>query len=200
MSSTFTHLPVMNGSSSSGNTAATKDSSTASTQTSTKGSAELLLARQLKELQRKPVEGFSAGLVDEANLFLWEVCVIGPAETPYEGGLFRGRLEFPTNYPLMPPKLTFTTSIWHPNIYKDGRVCISILHPPGEDENGCESAAERWLPVHTITTIMVSVISLLSSPNDSSPANVEAAVHWRTDKDTFNKRVRLCVRKSQEDL
>ena len=61
-------------------------------------------------------------------------------------------------------------------MYPDGQVCISILHPPGEDQFGYEQANERWLPVHTVETIMLSVISMLSSPNDESPANVEAAV------------------------
>ena len=58
-------------------------------------------------------------------------------------------------------------------MYPDGQVCISILHPPGEDQFGYEQANER---VHTVETIMLSVISMLSSPNDESPANVEAAV------------------------
>ncbi len=61
-------------------------------------------------------------------------------------------------------------------VYPDGTVCISILHEPGEDKYGYEDASERWLPVHTIETILLSVISMLSSPNDESPANLEAAV------------------------
>ncbi|KAH1114772.1 hypothetical protein J1N35_008150 [Gossypium stocksii] len=60
--------------------------------------------------------------------------------------------------------------------YPDGRVCISILHPPGDDPNGYELASERWMPVHTVGSIVLSIISMLSSPNDESPANVEAAV------------------------
>lgn len=58
-------------------------------------------------------------------------------------------MTFPEDYPNSPPKLQFTTPIWHPNIYSDGRVCISILHPPGEDEWGYEKASERWLVCRT---------------------------------------------------
>jgi len=58
----------------------------------------------------------------------------------------------------------------------DGYVCISILHEPGDDKWGYESASERWLPVHTVETILISVISMLADPNDESPANVDAAV------------------------
>ena len=85
-------------------------------------------------------------------------------------------------------------------MYADGRVCISILHNPGDDPNGYETAAERWSPVHTVETIMISIISMLSSPNDESPANVDAAKQWRDDRDGFKKRVSRVVRKSQEML
>lgn len=59
---------------------------------------------------------------------------------------------------------------------KNGNVCISILHEPGDDKYGYEKASERWLPVHTVETILISVISMLADPNDESPANVDAAV------------------------
>lgn len=50
------------------------------------------------------------------------------------------------------------------------------MHPPGEDKYGYERPEERWLPVHTVETILLSVISMLSDPNDQSPANIDAAV------------------------
>jgi ubiquitin-conjugating enzyme E2 G1 len=159
----------------------------------------LLLKRQLKELSKNPVDGFSAGLLDEQNVYEWEVCVMGPSGTLYEGGLFRARLSFPRTYPQRPPTLRFTSPIWHPNVYPDGTVCISILHEPGDDEYGYERAEERWLPVHTVETIMLSVISMLASPNTDSPANVEAAREYREKPDEFAKRVQRCVRKSQEE-
>ena len=59
---------------------------------------------------------------------------------------------------------------------KSGDVCISILHDPGEDKYGYERPEERWLPIHTVETILVSVISMLADPNDESPANLDAAV------------------------
>ena len=131
------------------------------------------------------------------------------------GGFFRARLTFPSEYPLLPPKMRFETPIFHPNsespsshiwphlthvfaVYQNGDVCISILHPPEEDKYGYESAAERWSPVQTPETILLSVISMLSSPNDESPANVEAASLWRDNTPEFKKRVRKCVRDSLE--
>lgn len=63
-----------------------------------------------------------------------------------------------------------------PSVAKNGDVCISILHEPGEDKFGYEKPEERWLPIHTVETIMISVISMLADPNGDSPANVDAAV------------------------
>lgn len=109
-------------------------------------------------------------------------------------------MNFPKEYPMAPPTLRFITPMWHPNVYADGNVCISILHPPGEDKWGYEEANERWSPVHTVETIMVSVISMLSGPNDESPANVEAAKEWREDYAAFKKRVQQVVRRSVEEM
>lgn len=64
------------------------------------------------------------------------------------------------------------------SVDKNGDVCISILHEPGDDKFGYEKASERWLPVHTVETILISVISMLADPNDESPANVDAAVSF----------------------
>ncbi|KAL4149712.1 hypothetical protein QTP88_003589 [Uroleucon formosanum] len=160
----------------------------------------LLLKKQLTELHKNPVEGFSAGLIDDNDIYKWEVLIIGPPDTLYEGGFFKAHVNFPKEYPLRPPKMKFVTEIWHPNIDKSGDVCISILHEPGDDKWGYEKASERWLPVHTVETILISVISMLADPNDESPANVDAAKDWRDNYPEFKRKVARCVRKSQEDI
>jgi ubiquitin-conjugating enzyme E2 G1 len=83
-------------------------------------------------------------------------------------------------------------------VYKDGSVCISILHSPGEDPHGYEHASERWSPVQTVETILLSIISMLSCPNDESPANIDAAKMWRDDPAQFKRTVARCVRKTQD--
>ncbi|XP_073421680.1 ubiquitin-conjugating enzyme E2 G1-like [Dendrobates tinctorius] len=159
----------------------------------------LLLRKQLAELNKNPVEGFSAGLIDDNDIYKWEVLLIGPQDTLFEGGFFKVHLTFPADYPLRPPKMKFITEIWHPNVAKNGDVCISILHEPGEDKFGYEKPEERWLPIHTVETIMISVISMLADPNSDSPANVDAAKEWREDPNgEFKRKVARCVRKSQE--
>lgn len=81
-------------------------------------------------------------------------------------------------------------------VYKDGRVCISILHAPGDDPNQYEHASERWSPIQSVEKILISVMSMLAEPNDESPANVDAARMWREDRKQYEKIVRDNVRKS----
>ncbi|KAL8996091.1 MAG: hypothetical protein Q9169_004330 [Polycauliona sp. 2 TL-2023] len=159
--------------------------------------AQGLLSRQLKQMQSdKDIPGISCGLLDN-NVLEWEVMLMISDDCKYYGGgFFRAHLNFPPEYPHLPPKMTFQTPIFHPNIYSNGDVCISILHPPEEDKYGYESASERWSPVQTPETILLSVISMLSSPNDESPANVEAARMWREDEKGFRRKCRANVRAS----
>lgn len=109
---------------------------------------------------------------------------------------FESSLFHPNSVSHCPPVSLFSLFGADRSVYPNGEVCISILHPPEEDKYGYESAAERWSPVQTPETILLSVISMLSSPNDESPANVEAARLWREDPKEFKKRVRACVRES----
>lgn len=107
------------------------------------------------ELARNPPDGVSVGLGEDDNIFQWELMIVGPPDTLYEGGFFSAKLQFPTDFPNSPPEMIFSTPIWHPNgavstspfiaiitllinirsftVYENGKVCISILHPPGED-------------------------------------------------------------------
>ncbi|XP_025154737.1 ubiquitin-conjugating enzyme E2 G2 isoform X2 [Harpegnathos saltator] len=92
--------------------------------------------------------------------------------------------------------MQFTCEMFHPNIYADGRVCISILHAPGDDPMGYESSAERWSPVQSVEKILLSVVSMLAEPNDESGANVDAAKMWREDHSEFEKIAQKLVRKT----
>lgn len=121
---------------------------------------------------------------------------LGPDSTCYEDGVFSARITFPTDYPLSPPKMQFTCEMFHPNVYPDGRVCISILHAPGEDPLGYESISERWSPVQSVEKVLLSVVSMLAEPNDESGANVDAAKMWRQDRQTFLDKAEEIVRKS----
>ena len=65
------------------------------------------------------------GPVKKQNkIFLKKKIKVG---TPYEGGVFFLNIHFPNDYPFKPPKLTFSTRIYHPNINSNGSICLDIL-------------------------------------------------------------------------
>ncbi|XP_027625611.1 ubiquitin-conjugating enzyme E2 R2 isoform X2 [Tupaia chinensis] len=113
-------------------------------------SSQKALMLELKSLQEEPVEGFRITLVDESDLYNWEVAIFGPPNTLYEGGYLKAHIKFPIDYPYSPPTFRFLTKMWHPNIYENGDVCISILHPPVDDPQSGELPSERWNPTQNV--------------------------------------------------
>ncbi|KIX95006.1 uncharacterized protein Z520_09316 [Fonsecaea multimorphosa CBS 102226] len=139
--------------------------------------------------------------IDEENIYHWNLAlmVINP-DSLYYGGYFKAQMSFPRDYPYKPPDFRFSKPLWHPNIYADGRLCISILHAPGEDIMSGESAGERWSPAQRVESVLISILSLLDDPEISSPANVDASVMFRDDKEAFKARVGQDVEASKKDI
>lgn len=54
-------------------------------------------------------------------------CVAGKESPPYDKGAFRVEINFPTEYPFKPPRITFMTKIYHPNVDEKGHVCLAII-------------------------------------------------------------------------
>ncbi|ODQ77993.1 hypothetical protein BABINDRAFT_163043 [Babjeviella inositovora NRRL Y-12698] len=161
-----------------------------------RSTAQRRLLKEYQQLARDPPPGIVAGPLDEDNLFVWECYLEGPTDTPYENGVFPATMTFPKDYPLAPPTLKFTPALLHPNIYKDGTVCISILHSPGDDPNQYERPEERWSPVQSIEKILLSVVSMLAEPNCESGANIDACKLWRDDREGYDQQIRGYVRKA----
>ncbi|KAF5834871.1 ubiquitin-conjugating enzyme/RWD-like protein, partial [Dunaliella salina] len=103
----------------------------------------------------------------------------------YAGGIFSLRLSFADTYPAKPPKVRFVTEIFHPNVYTDGSLCLDIIQ-------------DAWSPIHTVSTLLTSIQSLLTDPNTASPANPEAAHLYNNDRAAYNKRVRKLAARSVE--
>lgn len=133
-------------------------------------------------------------LPKEDDFLTWEFIIIGPQDTLYENGIFKGHIKFTKQYPNEPPNVIFH-NIVHPNIYKTGQVCISILHK-GSDYTGYEKDIERWLPSHGVNTIMLSIISMLSAPNFESPANMDASLLCKNNFEKYKKTIYKLVEES----
>jgi ubiquitin-protein ligase len=146
--------------------------------------AQRRLMRDFKRLQQDPPHGVS-GSPDVDNILKWHAVIFGPAGTPFEDGTFNLRLEFSEDYPNKPPRVMFTTKMFHPNIYADGSICLDIL-------------GNTWSPTYDVCAILTSIQSLLDEPNPNSPANSVAAQLYTENRREYEKRVRDCVESSWE--
>jgi len=141
-----------------------------------------ILKNEFSDLTKDPPEGFLVE-PDQNDFSTWYVGIFGPPDTLFAGGYYKAILKFPFDYPYRPPTLKFLSDMWHPNVYPDGHICISILHEPGEDERSGEKACERWSVAQNVRSILLSIISMLNEPNTSSPANIDASVEYRKYKE-----------------
>lgn len=167
-----------------------------------KSTAASLLLRQYRELTdpKKAIPSFHIELEDDSNIFVWNIGVMVLNEDSiYHGGYFKAQMRFPEDFPFSPPQFRFTPAIYHPNVYRDGRLCISILHQSGDPMTD-EPDAETWSPVQTVESVLISIVSLLEDPNISSPANVDAAVDYRKNPDQYKQRVKMEVERSKQDI
>lgn len=172
--------------------------STASTMADVGAEAAKRLRTEYKDLSKQTWTNIE--LVDD-NIFEWRVAliVLNP-DSLYYGGYFNAIMSFPRRYPYAPPDFRFARPLYHPNVYDNGRLCISILHPPGDDEMSGESAAERWSPVQSAESVLLSILSLLDDAECSSPANVDAGILLRKDPVEYKQRVKRDTERSKQDI
>ncbi|KUJ11699.1 uncharacterized protein LY89DRAFT_594358 [Mollisia scopiformis] len=147
----------------------------------------------------------------DGGLFKWDIglIVINP-DSVFNGAYFKASLTsrpqlacemtFTDKYPFSPPTFKFIRPIFHPNIYTDGKVCISILHAPGEDEQSGELASERWTSVQSVETVLRSILLLLDDPEISSPANVDAGITYRDAREVYDAKAKESVKESLQDV
>ena len=156
------------------------------------------LRNEYKNILKNPNYFYSVR-PNENNFLKWDFILLGPPDTIYEGGMFNGNITFPKNYPERPPQVKFTSELFHPNFYKDGRVCISILHE-GEDQYGYEKSSERWNISLSFDSIMMSILSILAEHNLESPANMDSALMWRNEFNKFKTKVYKIIAKQQNKI
>ncbi|KAJ8407662.1 hypothetical protein AAFF_G00275190 [Aldrovandia affinis] len=129
--------------------------------------------KELNDLARDPPAQCSAGPVGD-DMFHWQATIMGPNDSPYQGGVFFLTIHFPTDYPFKPPKVAFTTRIYHPNINSNGSICLDILR-------------SQWSPALTISKVLLSICSLLCDPNPDDPLVPEIARIYKTDNEKYNR-------------
>lgn len=131
---------------------------------------------ELKHISELNDPHISVSLIDN-NLCRWNVKIIGYPGTLYENKELHLKITLSKDYPFKPPKVKFTTPVYHPNIY-EGSVCLGML------KKG------NWLPITSQLSIIMSIIHLLEEPNPDDPFDVEATKMYVEDKTKYTKIVR----------
>lgn len=133
--------------------------------------------KELSDLSSHPPEGVKVHIKDE-DVSDIQASIDGPACTPYLGGVFRVKLVLGKDFPASPPKGYFITKIFHPNVAKNGEICVNTLK-------------KDWKPDLGIKHILLTIKCLLIVPNPESALNEEAGKLLLERYDDYCKRARM---------
>lgn len=137
------------------------------------------LVKDVSSLYKNPLHDMGIYYThDDENMLRGYAMIIGPKDTPYEDGFYFFKFHFPYDYPQHPPRVFFMTNDgktrFHPNLYRNGKVCLSILNT---------WRGEGWTSCQTIRTILMTIISVL---DDKPLLNEPGITEKNKDFETYN--------------
>ena len=134
---------------------------------------------------------FTVGLIDDSNIFEWEATIPGPKNSPYEGGIFTLRIEFPKDYPnyRFPPKVNFMNKVYHPSVRNsDGKISVSILYE------------DYYTDVKVIDILNAIQNLLINPPCPKNILDMEIYRQYNSDREAFNAKAREWTKKYAYDF
>ena len=123
--------------------------------------------KELENITKDLPDNYSA--FPHGDIYNWQAVIPGPSDTPYEGGVFFLNIHIPEEYPMVPPRVSFTSRIFHCNINSNGSISLDILK-------------NKWSPALRISTLILSITSLLSEPNPDDPLVPDIAIIYKGDR------------------
>ncbi|VDO06910.1 unnamed protein product, partial [Brugia timori] len=132
------------------------------------------LKKELTDIQSSDSRTFCCVEFDENNLLHWTGLLV-PDKEPYNKGAFKVAIDFPVEYPFKPPKITFLTKIYHPNVDEKGQVCLPIISP------------DNWKPATKTEQVMNALLGLITEPEPDHPLRADLAEEFTKDRKKFNK-------------
>eukprot|EP01123_Difflugia_compressa_P008117 TRINITY_DN2340_c0_g1_i1.p1 TRINITY_DN2340_c0_g1~~TRINITY_DN2340_c0_g1_i1.p1 ORF type:complete len:258 (-),score=62.72 TRINITY_DN2340_c0_g1_i1:356-1090(-) len=136
-----------------------------------------LISKELRSIANSPLEGITV-IPNEKDLSEIHALIVGPCDTPYEGGEFRIVLKIGSDFPQAPPKGFFLTKIFHPNVSERGEICVNTLK-------------KDWKETYGFKHILLTVKCLLIFPNPESSLNEEAGRLLLTQYEDYFQRAKI---------
>lgn len=141
------------------------------------------ITKELEDIKNDSSSSIHINIPSTDNITHLEAKFPGPPDSPYEGGTFIVNINIPTEYPFKPPVMKFGTKLWHPNVSSQtGAICLDTL-------------STAWSPVLTIKSALLSLQSLLSSPEPKDPQDAEVATMLMNHPEQFERVAREWAQK-----
>jgi ubiquitin-conjugating enzyme E2 L3 len=141
--------------------------------------------QELTEIRGADHKIFRNIVVDESNILNWQGLIV-PENPPYNKGAFKIEITFPAEYPFKPPKITFKTKIYHPNVDEKGQICLPIISP------------DNWKPATKTDQVILALVALVHEPEPEHPLRADLAEEYTKDRKRFNKNAEEHTRKYGE--
>ncbi len=137
-------------------------------------------ARRIKEIMdlKKNLPEYCIADPRKEDINVLDAVIMGPTNCPYHGGIFRLEILFPPDFPLNPPKVTFITKIYHPNVNSKGEISLDILN-------------DKWSHELTIRKVLLSICSLLTDANPKDSLMPEIAEQFMNKRSEFDDTARM---------
>ena len=131
-------------------------------------------------LQQDPPPGVAVALKEgDRQLDRFRCQILGVPGTPFEEGVFEVDVAVGERYPFEPPSVRFLTPVYHPNIDKEGRICLDLLKMP---------PAGSWKPSLNLSSLLTSIRVLLGAPNPDDGLMADISVRQRYPPSPFAER------------
>ena len=136
------------------------------------------ITKELSDIQNDSSSNISVYPVTEGDMTNLRARFPGPPDSPYAGGTYEVSIRIPPEYPFKPPNMKFATRLWHPNVSSQtGAICLDTL-------------GSAWSPVLTIKSALLSLQSLLESPEPKDPQDAEVARMMMNHPEQFERQAR----------
>ncbi|XP_020748233.2 ubiquitin/ISG15-conjugating enzyme E2 L6 isoform X1 [Odocoileus virginianus] len=139
-----------------------------------KMTASKRVAKELEELQKQLPRYLRNLRSEDDDVLVWHALLL-PERPPYNLKAFSVCISFPREYPFQPPTVKFTTRIYHPNVDRDGRVCLPII------------SKKNWKASTRICQVLEALNVLVNQPEPGEPVRLELAEQLTQDPELFDR-------------